>query len=289
MSKKYNQLYHDSGAWKKQFVQTIEIDPVFAAELMRLNTKNRPVRTPAVKQMAGDMSLGNWKFNGDSIRISKTGVLLDGQHRLMALIESGTTQRFNIQTGLEDEVFDVIDIGRLRTASDAVAVKGHKNYGNIAGAIKLIIAYDRGSLRRTAAGGIGEDRISNHDVIKYLETKINIDDMNECATFGNKFAYKAKFFSPNTYCAFLYMFMQKDRDAAFLFFDLLTSGENISATNWSPVFLLRNKLIKHMSSAVAIRTVDKYAVLIKAWNAFRAEKQLKQLSWQPSEDFPTIQ
>lgn len=289
MSRKFNQLFYDSKSWTRNMVfPAVEFTPELAAEFLRINGKNRPVRLRIVREYANQMKLGKWTFTGDVIRVSKTGLILDGQHRLMAVVESQTTQTWNLQTGLPDAVFDQIDIGAGRTASDAVAVKGIKNYTVISGAAKLIMAYTNGQVKAQAQGGKAYEKFTNHQIIEFLEKEVDMDLMEEAAGIGNKCAYRAKWYSGSTYAAFYYLFALKDRDAAILFFELLTTGENISANSFSMLFLLRNKLINIASSNTMFRTVDKYALLIKAWNAFRKGREIKQLSWQPKEDFPVI-
>lgn len=289
MSRKLNQLFHESHSWKREIVfQNVQVTPELAGELLRMNGKNRPVNNATVKRYANDMTKGKWHNNGDVLRISKTGMLLDGQHRIMAVLESGVTITQHIATGIEDSAFDVIDIGRQRSAADAVAVKGFSNYNVIAGATKMIMAYKSGGLKKQNQGHTGRERFSNADVIEYIEKQLDSDLIQEAATAGNKLAHKAKFFSPSTYAAFFYIFAEIDREAATLFFDLLTTGENIGKNNYSMIFLLRKKLIDFQMSNATLNTLDKYALLIKSWNFYRVGKEIAQLSWQSKEDFPVI-
>lgn len=289
-SKFYNTLFHDSHSFKKSMVfPNASITPEVAQEIMRLNDNNRPIRSVLVEQYAKEMTKGEWHFNGDNIRISKTGRLLDGQHRLLAVIKSGTTQVWNVVTGLNDEVFDVIDIGRGRSAGDSVSVMGYKNANVLAGSVKLILAYNGGVLRRAAQGGAGSDKFTNQDVVDYIETLADKDLLQEAAGLGNKLAYKAKFYSPASYAAFYYLFSKKDRDAANLFLDLLVTGENISKSSYSMIYLLRNRLIQNAGSTAKLQALDKYSLMIKAWNAYRKGKEIAQLAWNSNnEEFPKI-
>lgn len=291
MSRKFSQLFHDSHSWKRNATfENVSITPELAGELLRLNGKNRPVNNSTVKRYSEEMKAGRWQNNGDNIRISITGLILDGQHRLYSVLDSGVTITQNIVTGLDDKVFDTIDTGRLRSASDAVAVAGYKNYTTMAGATKLILAYKNGSLRTQVQGGTGQRlRITNHDVIEFINRKANVELLQECATVGNKCANKAKFFSQSTYAAFAYLFGEIDREESMLFFDMLTTGESIGKSSYSMIYLLRQKLINFQQSNANLQTTDKYALLIKAWNMFRKGKEVSHLSWTSSkEEFPTI-
>jgi hypothetical protein len=68
------------------------------------------------------MHAGNWICSPDGIIIGKTGRLLQGQHRLMAIIKSGVTCKMIVWRGVDDDVFRVLDRGKTRSASDALGI-----------------------------------------------------------------------------------------------------------------------------------------------------------------------
>ena len=68
--------------------------------------------------------------------------MIDGQHRCLAVIESGCTIKATVIDGLDDEVYLVLDKGRKRTAADTIGGK----HANVRAAIaKAIIALDNGT------------------------------------------------------------------------------------------------------------------------------------------------
>ncbi|MBF9641231.1 hypothetical protein IAI27_11125, partial [Streptococcus pseudopneumoniae] len=71
------------------------------AMLARSKTKNRKFKPSLVKQLAADMQLGRWKFNGESVIISKEGDVLDGHHRLTARAESDCPFETIVVTGVD--------------------------------------------------------------------------------------------------------------------------------------------------------------------------------------------
>lgn len=54
------------------------------------NTHNRKVRDSVVMRYAADMKAGRWKQTHQGIAFNGDGTLLDGQHRLFAIIEADT-------------------------------------------------------------------------------------------------------------------------------------------------------------------------------------------------------
>ena len=91
------------------------------------------------------MISGKWLFDGQPIRFDSDGFLLDGQHRLNAIVKSGTSQKFLIIKGLQNETFKVMDTGKNRNGSDALSILGIKYSADIASACRIILNYNDGN------------------------------------------------------------------------------------------------------------------------------------------------
>lgn len=89
--------------------EMVEISPDIASHLLSRNSKNRRVRITHVKNLSRMMKNGDWKTTHQGIAISSNGELLDGQHRLMAIIDAGVTVKMQVASDVEDEAFKVID------------------------------------------------------------------------------------------------------------------------------------------------------------------------------------
>lgn len=269
---------------KIQVYERVKVSPNIAKELLEMNTDNRKMTERLVKHYSNQMVKGIWKFTGDPVKISKTGRILDFQHRLAAVIQSDTIQEFNIQTGLEDDVFSVLDTGKNRTASDVLHIMGCKNPTILQGALKIIINYDRRKLGHTK--GLEKfQRVTNNDIADWQEGR-NVPLMEDCVAAGSRWYSKARLLVPMTYAGFCYLFSRKSKEQAFDFFDKLSSGEDISATKNSSIYVLRQKLINSSASTRRMPSEEKHAILIKAWNAFRDGTVVKRLSWTDDESFP---
>lgn len=121
------------------------ITPLVAEEYLASNTFNRPLKARAVAEMAEDMLHGRWVFNGDAIRFSSEGRLLDGQHRLSAIIESGTPIPFFVVRGLSDQAFTTIDAGKARTAAQVLALQGGTYNNVVSSAARMALLFSGGS------------------------------------------------------------------------------------------------------------------------------------------------
>lgn len=65
------------------------ITPDMAREYLKSNSMNRPLNDRTVNLYAQEMRTGNWKLNGEAICFGKNGALLNGLHRLYAIVKSG--------------------------------------------------------------------------------------------------------------------------------------------------------------------------------------------------------
>jgi hypothetical protein len=103
-------------------VRVENIDPDRAAKLLACNGKNRPISPRIVDQLSADIEEDAFEFNGDTICLSSEGILLDGQHRLSAIIQSGRAVPCIVVYGLDPTVSDTIDQGKPRSVKDILAL-----------------------------------------------------------------------------------------------------------------------------------------------------------------------
>lgn len=123
------------------------ITPEVAKEMLEHNTENyRRIKRDRVAQYARQMALGLWRENGEGIQFSEDGTLLNGQHRLNAVVESGATVQMLVVRGVKKENGVTYDYGSARTWSDfAKGCLGHSLHTAIGGAVSLIIAMQLGN------------------------------------------------------------------------------------------------------------------------------------------------
>ena len=105
---------------------TLHITPQMAARWLETNTANRDLSQDRVESYARDMARGAWRLNNQGIAIAENGVVLDGQHRLWAVVLSGATIESLLMTGLATGVRSTIDRLRPRSISDDIAISGGK-------------------------------------------------------------------------------------------------------------------------------------------------------------------
>lgn len=99
-------------------IKQISVTPEMARELLKLNTDNRRLREHHIKYLADEITRGAWVVSLDPIAVSTEGVLLNGQHRLSAVVLADKPADMMFAKFVNKEVYDVTDRGLQRTLSD---------------------------------------------------------------------------------------------------------------------------------------------------------------------------
>jgi len=106
-------------------VERMWIAPDLALEwLEQTNTNNRKVSQKHVDRLARDMTEGKWVLTHSGIAFGPDGTLLDGQHRLWAIVESGVSVEMFVWRNVEPEAMMTIDCGKTRSMADILNIAG---------------------------------------------------------------------------------------------------------------------------------------------------------------------
>ncbi len=257
------------------------ITPEMARKFLEMNTSNRSAKAKSIKFLADQMTQGKWKFTGDSIKISSTGRLLDGQHRLMALINANKTFDFVVINDLPDDVFDVIDTGKSRSSGDILSANSFVNSTNLAATIKFILNFKNGSFA-DAASRPKSSVTTNQDVLKFAKKH---KDVEEIVSHCNSNVYRKFRYAPVSMISGLYcIFSERSVEDAEEFFDKYSTGVELQAT--SPIYVLREKLLRESTLKRKAPKRDMIAWFIMAWNAYRQDSPLKQITFNGQNAMP---
>lgn len=236
----------------------VAITPTDAAKWLRANRVNRPVRRKHVEFLARQMTDGEWKVNGQAIVIGDNEQILDGQHRLLAIIESGVTVESLVVYGISEDAFKTIDTGIVRTGSDALALNFNENTGTVkaVGTAALWCV-------RIEAGFIGRGRkLSNGEVIQYVRQHASLW---ECAKAVESYPKDTRPLSVGVGTALYEIFQRKDVAMAAQFIERLYLGAELPQA--SPEFLVRALLNRRDSRQYNMQ--NRVRMVIKAWNLRR--------------------
>lgn len=256
-------------------VQIMRVDATIAAAWLEGNDHNRKIRDQHVETLAGAMKRGEWKMNGDAIRFDTTGTLLDGQHRLWALIAASTdVPDIFIDTlvifNLPAETQETMDTGARRSLSDILALRGEKSTANLAATIQRVFLTEKGE---QALRWPSRYRLTPPQALAFLEQNPGIRDVVRVGQrLRNHIPVSAAIIAT---C--VWQFDRLDHEDSLAFWNAVAVPEKLD--RYDPRFVLQRALEKNKTARRKMDTMTIQAIIIKAWNAYREGRQIQLLSF----------
>ena len=254
----------------------MQITPIMAAEMLRHNRGNRSMSQTTVDIYAHQMSSGRWRLcDNDPICLTAGDdyVLLNGQHRLQAVVKSRVTCEFWVNTVAKKENFDVMDIGHNRKVGAILQIKGYKNADRMSSIVGATLKLRKGFMifsgcgkNKTTTTMRGGKRFMPQDIEEeYLQHRdaydICVQQAERCYKSGRICTKKAL----GGYMAYLIIDIGYAPQVVINFFDLLTD-----TSKPAPVCIsgIRKTLFNNLGDRKKIEDSFKQKMVIKAWNYY---------------------
>lgn len=267
------------GKHLRKDVRFMDISPVLARALLERNVRNRHKRPGDVDDWSNEMANGRWRETHQGVALARDGVILDGQHRLEAIVDSGVTINLLVVVGLDPEVFSVIDTGRKRNSADALGMVGETNLTQLAAITRACYDYDY----MLANGRSTSRRRVHHDVL--LAYRVGKEKaLSDAAKFSQSvrnFGLKVN----KTAAGTAFFLLKRDVDNQDLvddFLEQVRTGENLKTTD--PVYALR----RYISKDITPNKDRHLAVILKAWALYVQGRGATTLSWRTDEEMPAV-
>ncbi|TXE27127.1 hypothetical protein FOT62_22675 [Serratia marcescens] len=250
------------------------ITPEIAITYLGANTINRNLNQTYVDRYVREMKSGTWRLNAESIKFDASGRLIDGQHRLNAVVMAGVAIQSLVVRGIPVGVIDTLDTGKARTGGDVLAISGiteKSASGCIAQAVCTLLRYEAGVNWSVSGGGY-----------KYLETNEKIaiyyrGHMNELKAnllwIKENLPSKGGLMPASDVLALLTICARKDPTLAHAFFTEIFKGINLADGSMS--WALRNRLIHYKTGTVKANKAILKCTFLLCWNRLRAGKSVK--------------
>ena len=263
-------------------LQIVTVTPEMAVQILERNELNRPLNDQHVHRIARQITEGKWKFNGDTIKISSNHSVVDGQHRLWAIIEAKQAVDTIIVTGIERDAFATIDtLRKPRSGSDVIALAGTLKYRNmIAAALGWLIRYQRGVLQTYNQP---QNKVENSDIeAAFKEHPGIVRAVERCMPLRG-------LANPGIVAFAYYVALDRNGLLAEKLVDTLIDPAGVSIND--PLFRLRSYFTSdHHKRKEAVMSI---ALMFKALNAARAGRKISALSWKNQgrnpEAFPKLE
>lgn len=256
-------------------VQERLVTPADASKLLERNSINRLLSPTRVNSLVAAIDRNGWLADANPIKIDEDDVLLDGQHRLHAIVKSGKPVTCLVATGVPSLSRLVVDTNRPRSFADFLRLNAVRSAGDAASVTRLLWSYDEGALERRW--------FTADTATLWGFYKINAELITESVGRG-KSTYRYVQNIPRSVMAVAWaIFSRIDIDDAALFWAELRGEEKAGkAASILCTFGVTN--------ASRGRFDQRYnlAIVIKAWNAFRRHADISVIQWKVAggEKFP---
>ncbi|HZC52509.1 MAG TPA: hypothetical protein VE441_08440 [Mycobacterium sp.] len=266
-------------------VQTIT--PAKAEEMLATNTANRPVSRSTVRAFAEAMRRGDWLVTHQGIAFDSNGVLVDGQHRLAAIIEADLPVEMTVFSEVAPDTFDVLDTGKRRNAADVLAIEGERSTILLAAMVRSVWLYDN---RRDVSWSGGGAVVTNHQIVQTLEAHPRI---REFVAVGERVAAETGMIkSAAGASAYLVERANKARKTLLgEWHEGIIDGAGLVKTDPRLVFRRTMFSMARKQAGIVQRRRDSrehVALYLKAFNAWAGGETLTSLRFAARESVPTI-
>lgn len=250
--------------------EIVTVTPELASEWLGKNHGNRNQRALKIDVYARDISDGNWLFTGESVKFDWDGRLIDGQHRLEAIIAAGISVSILIVRGLDPAVQSVLDTNARRSAADALGFKGvaaHRSY--IAKHARIALARQNGYLQFSLDTSIPS--YSNSEILDWYAANMDAD---YSAAVASKLSTKTNV-TPGALSYIFLALSRVDGDDATIFVNDIANLRTAGAGD--PRFALIRALESLSRERGGNRDAAQIYLFFRAWNAWRGKKRVELL------------
>lgn len=259
-------------------VELMEITPSDAAEMLTMNVRNRKMSKNKVTAYAASMRAGRWN-PGSQVMVSPDGIIVDGQHRLQAVVSSGLTQTFTVLWNTPIEYQDDVDTHAKRTIGGQLTIHGVQNAATAAALLRPTMRWLAGA----PATLIFSSSAFSGAVTGYPTTREAVEFYvaHESAVTSAARAVKRVTSqiggSANALGLLSFLAGEVDEGDRDDFFSRLATGGDIATG--SPILVLRNRMIEDRGRRDKRRALQIFGESVKAWNAYRDGEEIHKLIW----------
>lgn len=259
------------------------ITPMIARQMLEHNAVNRPISNETVRHYAMQMAKEQWALNGEAIVISDRGNLMNGQHRLKAVIIADEAVTFLVVRGVKEDTFSSFDGGRNRSLSDVMSIAQIKNAIRLSSILQkrqALLLGQRiiGGAEKGGRGSFKSKKLSRQDYLTIYNA--NPELFSAIANKARGYYKCLRLFTlaeVGAVMCFLHIDKGHPLEEVYGFFDSLYEDGQSPCKS---VGLLRTLILRDMTATRSMTGEYKSQILIKAWNDYAdGNNSRKQLRW----------
>lgn len=259
---------------------TERVTPASAAKYLSRSRGNRPLKHGHVKSLARVMASGEWGDSNDRVSFDWNGTLINGHHRLTAVIESGASVTMDFVEGLDPASFVNMDRNCPRSHGVVLGLamrdgeRMFPNGGRVASIAGFVWRFERGD----ALDG-WDNRPTTNELLDVAERHPGIGASGDVAAVASKII-------PVSIGGFIhYSVCRKRPELAASFFDILATGIAPDGDATHPTFRFREAIQRDDRSRVGWNgRARMIRASFRAWNLHARGEHVKRFIMDPRID-----
>jgi hypothetical protein len=241
--------------------------------------RNRRYSTAIEAKYATEMRAGLWKTTHQGIAFDWDGFLLDGQHRLGAIVRVDKPIRLDIRVGCDPDTFDVLDVGHKRAANQLIQ---HTHAKVMSSAARFVGVIDGMIRTGDTRGGVYSVRASTAELLAVVEA------WPELGTFAASAVHcrnKGQVLAAPHLAVLAQAARTQYADRIPVWLDGLAYGENLPGNDSR--LHLRERMARERRALMTQQHMA-YALIVRAWNAYATDSPMGVLRVRGDEQMPEI-
>lgn len=248
--------------------EVITITPELAKKYLSKMSVNRPCSNRVVNSYADSILKDQWVLNGESIKFDLDGRLVDGQHRLNAVIFANKPMKTLVTYGISVEAFETLDQGKLRTNADIIYIDDNEYASLKASVSSNILKYKNNTTR---------DRKNSKraDVLNCFNK--NAGKINSSIKYITEIKHNNYPVGLQIMVFSHVIFREVNQSKADDFIHKLITGEGLSSKE--VIYILRERLIKNRLSVSKRNTFYQIELIFRAFKYYMSGQDVTNLRW----------
>ena len=263
----------------KVSVHTITAEQA-AQNLKNLFAEQRPPKANHIKELAAEMSTGNWRVSSDAIVFIK-GKLANGQNRQHAQVLSGVTCDYLVLETEDDELYKVLDSGKPRSVADVIRGDYAKEVSSSA---RWVVMYDLDIISPAGTSAAKLHECTRTMMIEFAQD--NAEQLRLLATKCCTLYRRSRVVSPSIAAATAFIGERDGTDPERVqnFITSVYSGQtsNDAARDF------RERIINSQIGAARLGRHYIFALIMKSLRAYLADTRLGVVRINVNEPFPRL-
>jgi len=248
-------------------IEMTTITPPMASIMLQKNTENRKLDNRHVQFLADQILSGKWQNNGQTIVIADDGTLMDGQHRLSAIVKANKPTKLGLCTGAPKSAMSTIDNGKLRSTTDILTMNGWPNASLVASALNFLHRFDHNQVLAF------HKKMPNAAIIPAVKSMANKVDINWLSKTVYKTSLNTRLKRSDLFCAFYLIAVKYGEDCLIEFSDKMNNGGDYSK---SPTMVMTQIVARMQAQGRVPHRAYYFTMLLRGFDRWLNDEEMNQ-------------